>query len=169
MTRKRPTDPETLCLKLFERHIEIPSVLRKENSLGPRSLSVINMADPLSILRQYNVNKKEIITKGDNIIFGEFSWPKTVKTNYLVYGSGKDGAPKDYYTLECLLFLLKHVSLTHPSYVRKAAAENIHWVRRPDRKELLAYLNGETSTSTAIDKSAPLESPTQVLVRRKVN
>ncbi|XP_066970994.1 parafibromin [Macrobrachium rosenbergii] len=120
------------------------------------------MADPLSILRQYNVNKKDIITKDDNIIFGEFSWPKTVKTNYLVYGSGKDGAPKDYYSLECLLFLLKHVSLTHPSYVRKAAAENIPVVRRPDRKELLAYLNGETSTAAAIDKSAPLEIPTQV-------
>ncbi|KAK7086442.1 accessory factor associated with RNA polymerase II [Halocaridina rubra] len=120
------------------------------------------MADPLSILRQYNVNTKEIITKGDNIIFGEFSWPKTVKTNYLVYGSGKDGGPKEYYSLECLLFLLKHVSLAHPSYVRKAAAENIPVVRRPDRRELLAYLSGETSTAASIDKSAPLEIPTQV-------
>lgn len=44
------------------------------------------MADPLSLLRQYNVNKKEIINKTDNVIFGEFSWPKTVKTNYQVYG-----------------------------------------------------------------------------------
>ncbi|KAK4322541.1 hypothetical protein Pmani_006721 [Petrolisthes manimaculis] len=79
------------------------------------------MADPLSILRQYNVNKKEIITKGDDIIFGELSWPKIVNTNYLEYGSGKDGAPKYYYTLECLLFLLKHVKLAHPTYVRKAA------------------------------------------------
>ncbi|XP_045112686.1 parafibromin-like isoform X2 [Portunus trituberculatus] len=86
------------------------------------------------------------------------------KTHYYkrLRKSGKDGAPKDYYTLECLLFLLKHVSLTHPTYVRKAAAENIPVVRRPDRKELLAYLNGETSTATAIDKSAPLEIPTQV-------
>jgi len=120
------------------------------------------MADPLSLLRQYNVNKKEITERGDTIIFGEFSWQKNVKTNYLAYGSGKDGAPKEYYTLECLLFLLKHVSLTHPTYVRKAAAENIPVVRRPDRKELLAYLNGETATSTAIDKSAPMEIPTQV-------
>ncbi|XP_018015837.1 parafibromin [Hyalella azteca] len=120
------------------------------------------MADPLSLLRQYNVSKKEIITKSDNVIFGEFSWPKTVKTNYQVYGSGKDGASKDYYTLECLLFLLKHISLNHPAYVRMAAAENIPVVRRPDRKELLAYLNGETSTAAAIDKSAPLEIPTQV-------
>lgn len=47
-------------------------------------------------------------------------------------------------------------------YVRQAAAENIPVVRRPDRKELLAYLNGETASCSAIDKSAPLEIPTQV-------
>ncbi|KAL7298159.1 parafibromin [Trichogramma pretiosum] len=120
------------------------------------------MADPLSLLRLYNVSKKEIIERDGQIIFGEFSWPKNVKTNYLTYGSGKDGAAKEYYTLECLLFLLKHVQLTHPVYVRQAATENIPVVRRPDRKDLLAYLYGESSTSTAIDKSAPLEIPTQV-------
>ncbi|XP_044728391.1 parafibromin [Chrysoperla carnea] len=120
------------------------------------------MADPLSLLRQYNVNKKEIIEREGQIIFGEFSWPKNVKTNYLMYSSGKDGAPKEYYTLECLLFILKNVSLTHPVYVRQAAVENIPVVRRPDRKELLAYLNGETASCAAIDKSAPLEIPTQI-------
>lgn len=41
-------------------------------------------------------------------------------------------------------------------------AENIPVVRRPDRKDLLAYLNGETATAASIDKSAPLEIPTQV-------
>ena len=30
-------------------------------------------------------------------------------------------------------------------------------VRRPDRKDLLAYLTGEIQTSASIDKSAPLE------------
>lgn len=44
------------------------------------------MADTLSLLRQYNVNKKEIIERENQIIFGEFSWPKNVKTNYLTYG-----------------------------------------------------------------------------------
>ena len=44
------------------------------------------MADPLSLLRQYNVNKKEIIERDNNIVFGEFSFPKTVNTNYLVWG-----------------------------------------------------------------------------------
>ncbi|GIY28645.1 parafibromin [Caerostris extrusa] len=150
-----------------------------------RSLqNVYKMADPLSFLRKYNVNKKSIVERKDQIIFGEYSWPKTVKTNYLVWGSGKDGTPKEYYTLECLLFLLKNVQLSHPVYVRQAAAENIPVVRRPDRRklevifsadlvtliiilhifveELLAYLNGDTSTSTSIDKSAPIEIPTTV-------
>lgn len=107
--------------------------------------------------------------------------------HYLFFSSGKEGNDKEYYTLECLLFILKNIQLTHPVYVRQAAvsrhvsvlefpqhentapksnnllqAANIPAVRRPDRKELLAYLNGETATCASIDKSAPLEIPTQV-------
>ena len=52
--------------------------------------------------------------------------------------------------------------LQHSVYVRQCAAEDIPAVNRPDRKELLAYLNGETTTCPSIDKSAPLEIPTQV-------
>ena len=32
-------------------------------------------------------------------------------------------------------------------------------VQRPDRKDLLAYLSGETAVSSSIDKSAPIELP----------
>ncbi|XP_030756236.1 parafibromin-like [Sitophilus oryzae] len=119
------------------------------------------MADPLSLLRQYNINKKEIIERDGQIIFGEFSWPKNVKTNYLKW-SGKNVARKEYYTLECLLFLLKNLSVIHPVYIRRADAEKIPVVRRPDRKELLAYLNGETASCPAINKSAHFELPTQI-------
>jgi parafibromin len=41
-------------------------------------------------------------------------------------------------------------------------AEDIPAVNRPDRKDLLACLNGEISSCMSIDKSAPLETPTQV-------
>lgn len=44
------------------------------------------MADPLSLLRQYTVSGKDIIEKDERIIFGEFAWPKNVKTNYMIYG-----------------------------------------------------------------------------------
>lgn len=46
----------------------------------------LEMADVLSVLRQYNIQKKEIVAKGDEVIFGEFSWPKNVKTNYIISG-----------------------------------------------------------------------------------
>ncbi|CAG2102011.1 unnamed protein product [Medioppia subpectinata] len=141
------------------------------------------MADPLSLLRQYNVNKKEIVEKSNLICFGEYCWPKTVKTNYLIYSSSRDGPNKGYYTLECLLFFLKNIQLQHPAYVKQAASEEIpgisahfdhlikatiRWnaaseeipvVQRPDRKDLLSYLCGETATTASIDKSAPIELP----------
>ncbi|XP_077986293.1 parafibromin-like [Glandiceps talaboti] len=123
------------------------------------------MADLLSILRQYNTQKKDIVTKDDQVILGDFAWPKTAKTNFVSWGSDKEGSQKEYYTLDSILFLLKNVTLSHPIYVRRAAAENIPVVRRPDRKSLLDYLNGEINTCASIDKSAPIESssrPTQV-------
>ncbi|XP_016076615.1 PREDICTED: parafibromin [Miniopterus natalensis] len=74
-----------------------------------------------------------------------------------VLRTGKEGQPREYYTLDSILFLLNNVHLSHPVYVRRAATENIPVVRRPDRKDLLGYLNGEASTSASIDRSAPLE------------
>ncbi|RXM31261.1 hypothetical protein EOD39_7177 [Acipenser ruthenus] len=117
------------------------------------------MADVLSVLRQYNIQKKEIVAKGDEVIFGEFSWPKNVKTNYVIWGTGKEGQPKEYYTLDSILFLLNNVHLPHPSYVRRAATENIPVVRRPDRKDLLAYLNGESFKRAADDASSEAKKP----------
>lgn len=111
----------------------------------------------MSLVRQFNVNKKPIDVRDNLVYFDEFVWPKNVKTNYIVWGTGKDNAPKEYYTLECILYFLQNVELSHPVYVRQAASSNVPVVRRPDRKDLLAYLKGETATSAAIDKSAPLE------------
>ena len=34
--------------------------------------------------------------------------------------TGQGGTPKEYYTLESLLFLLKNVGLSHPMYVQRA-------------------------------------------------
>ena len=46
---------------------------------------VKKMADPLSLLRQYNINKKEIIERADEIIFDEFSFLRAAKTNYVIF------------------------------------------------------------------------------------
>lgn len=39
---------------------------------------------------------------------------------YVLCRTGQGGTPKEYYTLESLLFLLKNVSLSHPMYVQRA-------------------------------------------------
>ena len=43
------------------------------------------MADCLSLLRQYNIQKKEIVERDDLIIFDNIAWPKNARTNYLIY------------------------------------------------------------------------------------
>lgn len=45
------------------------------------------MADPLSLLRQYHMRKKDIVERDQMICFGEYCWPKQTKTNYLIYRS----------------------------------------------------------------------------------
>lgn len=43
------------------------------------------MADCLTLLRQYNIQKKEIVERDGLIIFDQTAWPRNAKTNYLVY------------------------------------------------------------------------------------
>jgi len=117
------------------------------------------MADPLTLLRQFNISKQNIDERDEQIIFNNLSFLKTAKTNYVIGSIGRTTQNKEYYTLEALLFLLKNVHLSHPIYVQRAGAANVPVVRFPDRKDLLAYLNGDKETSTNIDKSAPLELP----------
>lgn len=44
------------------------------------------MADPLSLLRAYNISRKEIIEENDQIIFDDVAWSKNVHTNFVMYG-----------------------------------------------------------------------------------
>lgn len=129
--------------------------------------SQIKMADCLSHLRQYNIQKKEIIERDNLIIFGSVAWPKTARTNYTIY---KWTNPEEkFYTLEALLFLLKNVSLSHPMYVQRAGNQNIPVIKFPDRRGLLSYLNGDLETTPSIDRSAPLEMGMTVPLSKRSN
>lgn len=113
------------------------------------------MADPLSQLRQFHINGKEIKEHNGYIIFGDHGWPKNVNTNYLTYSSGGSGK-KEYYTLECLRYFLKNADVAHVHYVKMAGRDNVQVVNRPDRKNILAYLQGDQQTSPGIDNKAPI-------------
>ena len=43
----------------------------------------------------------------------------------MIFRTGKEGIPKDYYSLDCILFLLKNLNIPHPLYVRQAAVSTI--------------------------------------------
>lgn len=48
------------------------------------------MADCLTLLRQYNTQKKEIVERDNLVIFEKTAWPKTAKTSYLLYRFGPE-------------------------------------------------------------------------------
>lgn len=116
------------------------------------------MADPLSQLRQFHINGQKIEERNGFIIFGDYGWPKEVNTNYQVYTTDDDKSKKEYYTLECLLYFLRNMDVTHAHYVKQAGQDNKPVVRRPDRNGLLTYLKGESQTAPGIDKNAPIPS-----------
>ena len=117
------------------------------------------MVDCLSLLRSYNLHRKEIVERDEFIIFDQSAFPRSTKTNYQIFKAGVDKTPKDYYTLETLLFLLKHASLIHAHYLPKANNAKIPPIRFPDRRSLLNYLNGEIDTAPGIDKNGPMDMP----------
>ncbi|XP_063723200.1 parafibromin-like [Symsagittifera roscoffensis] len=113
------------------------------------------MADCLSVLREYRMTKKPIKVEDDLVIFGDKAWPKDTKTNYIRYDA--NSGQEDYYTLFSLVDFLDNINLPHHHYVKESSSKQIPVVRLPDRKDLENYLQGITSSSTRIDRTAPIQ------------
>ena len=101
------------------------------------------------------MTKKSIKVEDDLVIFGDKAWPKDTKTNYKRYDA--NSGEVEYYTLYSLVDFLENIKLAHPMYVKEASAKQIPVVRLPDRKDLEQYLEGITSSSTSIDRTAPIQ------------
>ena len=118
------------------------------------------MTDCLSLLRQFTIETKtpqeHSTDDHDNLlVFGDFAWPKSTKTNYKMYSTGGTDAI-EYYTLESIWFLLRKVGMPHTQYVREAAQNGIPAIRRPDRMELLQYLQGQSNQANSLDLTVDL-------------
>lgn len=72
----------------------------------------------LMILHIQRILKQIILFMGS--FFIESTLQKHINFVFL-FSTGKDNTPKDYYTLESIVFLLKNVELQHANYVKKAA------------------------------------------------
>jgi parafibromin len=44
-------------------------------------------------LRSYTIAQKSIEEREGHIVFGEFSWPKAVQTNFRIYGYEDESSP----------------------------------------------------------------------------
>ncbi|KAL9262770.1 CDC73-like protein [Drosera capensis] len=102
--------------------------------------------DPLSILRDFTIRGSldTISRVGDEIRFaGSYSFPASASTAY----RSKQG---NFYTLDSLLFFVTNHHLKHTDYIQAARRHGIAPVTLPDRRPLLDYLQGRTSTSDAI-------------------
>ncbi|XP_010938049.1 protein CDC73 homolog [Elaeis guineensis] len=107
--------------------------------------------DPLSVLRDYTVQRKldQIVRVGDEFRFGsEYAFPCSADTAY----RSKQGS---LYTLDTLLFFVRHHNLKHTDYLQSARSLRLPAVTLPDRKPLLDYLLGHTSSADAIEFLPP--------------
>ena len=122
------------------------------------------MSDPLLLLRQCNSDKKLFVIRDGLVYFDSVVFKASDTTSFRrsmrEEGEGEgEKAKSDYYTIGCVAFFLKSKALKHTDYVRQAGSEGIQPVTRVDRKQLLAFLNGEIADCENIDKLAPLATP----------
>ncbi|KAF9918626.1 accessory factor associated with RNA polymerase II [Lobosporangium transversale] len=116
--------------------------------------------DPLSLLREFTISKKPItlvnadgnlvteLTEATDVVFADdeqrFQFPRNTPTNY------RRGASDETYNLETLLFLLQKAHLSVPEYSLEVAQKGIPIVSILDKRGVLDYLTGVTSTSNNI-------------------
>lgn len=107
--------------------------------------------DPLSALRDYTIrgDLDKIHRVGDELRFStHYSFPCKSETAY----RSKQG---NLYTLETLVFFIKNRHIKQPEYIKNATNQGIPTVTFVDRKPLLDYLEGRSSSSEAIQFVLP--------------
>lgn len=116
------------------------------------------MTDPLTVLRDYKMGGKSISLNGDVLIFEEdgIQYPCDTPTNFRALGG--DGEP---YTLGACWFMLVNADKSYPDYLLALKQNpNFQRVSLVDRKEMINYLTGVTTTCKNISAPAELPLPT---------
>jgi parafibromin len=111
--------------------------------------------DPLSLLREYTINKLAVvlldannetvdnISNAKSIKFNDNSiFPRDTPTNFK-----KTNDSKDTYTLETLIFLVQNAQLDNSAYFKECRTRQIEHVSIVDRRKILDYLTGKVDQS----------------------
>jgi hypothetical protein len=111
------------------------------------------MADPLALLQEYAMNKREFREVKHNgrlyFVFGDVAYPHDAKTNLSVYNK-----QDEYYSIESILLFWKMRDLQHTAYVRDVSGRGIASITRVQRRDLLDFLTGG-----ALPKEANMLAP----------
>eukprot|EP00741_Cyanophora_paradoxa_P017906 tig00021036_g17295.t1 len=103
------------------------------------------MADPLSILREYVKDKKDIFYDNEELHFGKTRFSKDVKTAFRgMKGKG------EFYTLGALYFCWKLDKLNVTEYRQECKTAGVSIVSLVDKRDVLSYLTGETDSCASI-------------------
>lgn len=117
--------------------------------------------DPLSLLREYTINKLTVvlldannetvdnISNAKSIKFNDNSiFPRDTATNFK-----KTNDSKETYTLETLIFLVQNAHLDNSAYFKECRTRQIEHVSIVDRRKILDYLTGKVDQSPNVLQS----------------
>uniref|UniRef100_A0A1I8B737 Parafibromin n=1 Tax=Meloidogyne hapla TaxID=6305 RepID=A0A1I8B737_MELHA len=108
------------------------------------------MADPLTLLQEYAMNKREFRENGKlYYVFGDIAYPHDAKTNLGVYNK-----QDEFYSIESILLFWNMRDLQHTAYVRDVSGRGIASITRVQRRDLLDFLTGG-----ALPKEANMLAP----------
>ena len=105
----------------------------------------MSLTDPLTLLRDYTMQKKPITLEGDVVVFGRTRFPRAAKTAYKNTGAA-DGT---FYQIDSLWSILQGKSAGQ--YAVFCGQNRIPPVHLKDRKKLLEYMQGAEPDDGAID------------------
>ena len=88
------------------------------------------MTDALSLIREYTIAKKQIEKRDGLVYLGDFCWDLKSETNYMVYGTGRDGNPKGMILPNGVLKRYIGTILKHPQNERVSLRRSLtHLIR----------------------------------------
>ena len=111
----------------------------------------MSLSDPLTLLREFTVEKKPILLEGDHIVFGKTRFDRKAPTAY------RAGSAGEYYPIDSLWAILQkdpsQPNVTAGEYVAFCGSQAIKPVGITDRKKLVEYLTGKLAESKSVDYS----------------
>ena len=116
----------------------------------------LSTMEPLNLLREFTSTKRPVTLKDENLVFDKTAFARKTLSAYRSGLTGVGG----FYPLDSLWFLLQQAKVPHGQYVAECGKQGIKAVTLPDKRALLAFLQGKTDSSPSIDfANAPAAQP----------